>query len=84
MGATLIRNGHRDVLQYRMNFVEICLEEMGDAISDAIRYNALAHRLSKLDDNAFQKVTQPVTSGGKKAPIVVDHEAQMRELNSQR
>jgi len=62
-----------------MNFIEICLEEIGDTLSDQIRYNAIAHRMSKLEGAEFEKMVRDDQPTGTREPIVVDHEAQMKQ-----
>ncbi len=54
----------------------IALEELDSHISESIKYNALSHRLSKMDEKDFDKMMK---DGEDLAPIVVDHEAQIRE-----
>ena len=57
----------------------LCLEELEDSISENIRYNAISHRMSKVDTNDFQKFLDEMKSDTEKAqPIVVDHEAQIK------
>ena len=79
MGAKLIRNGHLNIRDYRMDFFNTALEELYDSISDTIRYNSLAHRMSKLDGHEFEKMMKEETSDTGTAPLEVDHEAQIRQ-----
>ena len=64
-----------------MNFFKICLDELGEAMSEQIRYNALAHKMSNLEGHDFEKMMQDndQPTGKKREPIVVDHEAQMKQ-----
>ena len=83
MGAKLLRNGHVNLFDYRINFFYTALEELGDSTQEIIRYNALSHRLSKLENKDFDKFYK-ADDKPKKAPLVVDHEATMRKLNGVR
>ena len=61
-----------------MNFITVCLDELGDSIEDYLRYNAISTRLSNLEEKDFNEF---INSGVEKpTPIVVDHEAQMKEF----
>ena len=78
MGAKLIRNGHTDLVNYRMGFFYEALVELADHISETRRYNALSHRLSKLEGDDFEKM---MSEGQESKPTpVVDHEAQIRKM----
>ena len=74
-----MRNGHSEVLAYRIGFFRTCIDELQDHITETIRYNALSHRLSKLDTDEFDKMmNEDVKEKG--LPIVVDHEANIRQM----
>ena len=78
MGAKLLRNGHSDILNYRIGFFNTALEELNDYYSEQIRYNALSHRVSKLDQQDFDKfMREDDDQPNKPKKIVVDHQAQM-------
>ena len=62
-----------------MNFVAIALEEINDSIEANLRYNALSTRLSKLENDEFEKFMKEVESEPSK-PLEIDHEAQMRQF----
>ena len=64
-------------MKYRIGFVEICVEEINSFISAKIRYNAIAHRASKLDTQEFESFV----SGDTKEKVI-DHEAQMRKAKN--
>lgn len=74
MGASLIRNGHREVFSYRIGFVKTAVEEINDSTSNQIRYNSLAHRLSKLDAKDYGKI---MNENEPKQKPIVDHVANM-------
>ena len=67
-----------------MDFFYISLEEIDDNLSEQIRYNSLSHRLSKLEQKDFDSMMNDGSDKKKtkKAPIVVDHEAQMATANA--
>ena len=60
-----------------MDFVKVCLDEIGDNIEDNLRYNALASRLSQLEVDEFTKFMK---SGETLDKVEVDHEAQLKEF----
>ncbi len=63
-----------------MNFFYVCIEELSDYVSETIRYNALSHRLSKLEPQEFDKMmAEPTSQSGDAPKVVVDHEAQMKK-----
>jgi len=77
----LLRNGHTNLLKYRINFFYISLEEISDSIEDIIRYNSLAHRVSKLDPSDYEKfMNTSANDKTSKKTVTVDHEAQMKQF----
>ena len=61
-----------------MGFFYTALEELNDHNSETIRYNALAHRFSKLENNDFDKFMSEGDTDKPKKPVKVDHLAQMQ------
>ncbi len=61
-----------------MGFFKIALEEISDFNSETIRYNSLAHRLSKLEQKDFE-VFMRDDKGKPKTKIIVDHKAQLEQ-----
>lgn len=78
IGAKLIRNGHIDVLKYRVNFVTTALEEIEDYGFDLIKNNSLAHRISKANDLEYGKIMK--LNEPKQKVTNVDHEAQIKQM----
>lgn len=77
----MIRFGHQQVNDYRMSFFKIALEEFNDYISENIRYNALSHRLSKLEQDDFDKfMNEGLENEVESEPLVIDHEANIRQM----
>jgi len=66
-------------MSYRIGFVTIALEELGDNTSDFLKYTALGVRLSKLENDEFSKF---IKEGDNTTPqkVEVDHEAQMKQF----
>ncbi len=60
-----------------MDFVLIALEELADNIEEKLRYNALSHRLSKLEPDDFNTFMQEKDS--KSTNTEIDHLAQMKQ-----
>ena len=74
----LLRYNHTDIMLYRMGFVNLALEELGDYEIEVLKSRALAHRFSKADEQDFSKfLKQNVDKNETKA--VVDHQAQMKQ-----
>ena len=64
-----------------MTFINTALEEIFDANQEELRYNALSHRASKLEEkdfSDFMKEGEP--KSGKQPVLEVDHEAQMKQF----
>jgi len=59
-----------------MSFVSVVLEELNDEIEAKIKYNAIAHRVSRLENDEFQKYIKENETSKK---IVVDHEEQLKQ-----
>lgn len=65
---------------YRLSFVRVCMDELSDFGQEELRYNSLAVRLSKLDNNEFTKFMKEIEPEGvKRKPIEIDHKAQMQK-----
>ncbi len=64
-----------------MDFVLIALEEIADYIEEKIRYNALSHRLSKLEEKEFTEFMKEIEpkKNGKSETVEVDHLAQIKQ-----
>jgi len=63
-----------------MDFIKVCLEELGDSLEEYLRYNALSTRLSKLENDDFKKFMNSGETISDDTPIAVDHEAQLKEF----
>jgi ABC-type uncharacterized transport system permease subunit len=71
----LIRNGHTNVMSYRVNFFITCLEELVDSQEELIKFNSMAHRISRLEQQDYDKIF-------KDKPKIdeIDHEAQIKQM----
>ena len=62
-----------------MGFFETCLEELGEHISEEIRYNAISARASQMETADFDKFMVADKPLSEKRVVVVDHEANIRK-----
>ena len=63
-----------------MPFVAICLQELHDALERDLRYNAIAHRASKMEESDFKNFLDSFDKTEKPKNLEVDHEANLREF----
>lgn len=73
----LIRNGHRDIMLYRIGFFNLAIEEIGDYLSEHFKTSALAHRVSQAEEKEWNEIM--VDKDDEPKTFKVDHSAQMKK-----
>ncbi len=74
----LLRNGHNDIMTYRIGFVNIAIGEIGDYVTELFKSQALAHRVSQADEQDWLSIMK-TDDEDKPKKVVVNHEAQMQK-----